>query len=87
MDDDIRVFIASSEIFSDYSTQISLYNVSSIDDIIQCFKEDLKNTLETNNFTQLKKKLDETSFHIHGYSIEEILTSKKEDVFYICDHE
>ena len=34
----------------------------------------------------LIKKVDESNFHIHSYKIEDILTSKPEDYFYICDH-
>ena len=34
----MRTFIASSELFSDYTLEISLFNVSNIDDIISEFK-------------------------------------------------
>lgn len=84
---DKRKFIASSEIFSDFSIEISLYNIESIDDIINIFVSELKECLEKNNFTNLVKILKEKKFHIHEHTIENILVSKYTDIFYICDHD
>ena len=84
---DKRTFIASSDIFSDFSVEISLYNIESIDDIINIFVSKLKECLEKNNFTNLVKILEEKNFHIHGQTIENILVSKHTDTFYICDHD
>jgi len=82
----IRLFIASSELFSNFQVSISLYKVSTIEDIINTFKDELSSVLKKNNLDNLIKKLNETDFHIHSYKIEDILTSNSEDVFYICDH-
>ena len=81
-----RLFIASSELFSNFQVKISLYNISTIEDIIVLFKEELNSVLKKNNLTNLMNQLNATNFHIHSYSIEDILTSNPEDVFYICDH-
>ncbi len=81
-----RLFIASSELFSNFQVNISLYDISTIEDIIVLFKEELNSVLKKNNLTNLVNKLNVTNFHIHSYSIEDILTSNPEDVFYICDH-
>ena len=81
-----RKFIASSETFSNFQTEISLYNISTIDDIIIIFKNQLKELFSSNNLTNLVKKVDESNFHIHSYTIEQILISNTEDNFYICDH-
>ena len=81
-----RTFVASSELFSDFSVDISLYNVSTIDEIIQLFTTELETVLKKNNFTILCKKLEQCNFHIHSYTIEDILTSGNEDIFYVCDH-
>lgn len=82
-----RKFIASSEVFSDFSVYISLYDVENIEDIINIFKNELKDTLEKNNFTNLVKILESKKFHIHGKTIENILISKVNESFFICDHE
>ena len=81
-----RKFIASSDLFSNFQLDISLYNVSSIEDIIKIFVSSLKEVLENNNLTMLVKILNERKFHIHSYTIEEILTSNYDSIFYICDH-
>lgn len=82
-----RLFIASSEIFSDYQLEISLFNVSTLEDIINLFILSLKERLEELNLTNLIKKLSESNFHIHSHTIEDILTSSDDSIFYICDHQ
>ena len=82
-----RTFIASSEIFTDYSYDISLVEVSTLDDIIEVFKNSLIELFKKNNLTTLKKMVEEKNFHIHSYTIEDVLTSSDESIFYICDHE
>jgi len=81
-----RDFICSSELFSDFKVSISLANIDTIDDIILIFKKELIQALEKNNFTRLIEKVNHCNFHIHSYSIEDILTSSINDIFYICDH-
>ena len=86
MENENRLFIASSELFSDYQLEISLYNVSSLEDIINIFILSLKEELEKLKLTIIIKKLTESDFHIHSYTIEDILTSEDDSIFYICDH-
>jgi hypothetical protein len=81
-----RKFIASSEIFSNFEVDISLYNITTIEDIIKIFVFSLKEVLEKNKLTMLVKMLEKKSFHIHNYSVEEILVSNYDSIFYICDH-
>lgn len=81
-----RTFILSSKLFSNFSTSISLFHVESLDNIIQLVKQDLLDVLQKNNFTNLIDELNKSNLHIHSYTIEEILTSNKDQVFYICDH-
>tara|TARA_Y100000814_G_scaffold246997_1_gene192603 strand:- start:223 stop:405 length:183 start_codon:yes stop_codon:yes gene_type:complete len=52
-----RKFIFSSELFSDFVYDISLYEVSNMDDIIKKFKDELMNIFEKHNLTILKKKI------------------------------
>ena len=81
-----RTFIASSETFSGFRVNIPLTDVGTIDDIITKFKNELHIVLKKNHFDILLEKLEITNFHIHEFTIEDILTSKQEDIFYICDH-
>ena len=82
-----REFIASSELFSDFTVEISLYNVESLDDIIKIFVRELMECLTKNNFRNLVEELDKKNFHIHGKPIEMILVSNDTESFFICDHE
>lgn len=83
---DERIFIASSKIFSNFQTNISLYDISTIDELINIFKYRLQKIFEDNNLSVLAEKVKKSNFHIHSYTIEQILTSNYEDFFYICDH-
>ena len=81
-----RKFIASSDLFSNFQVDISLYEVSTVDEIIKKFVLELKGVLEKNNLSMLVNILNNRKFHIHNYTIEEILISNYDSVFYICDH-
>ena len=83
---DKRTFIASSETFSDFQCEISLFQVETMDDIINMFRGTLSEIFTEYNLTKLQEVLNNTKFHIHGHTIESILTSDPEDVFFICDH-
>lgn len=83
---DKRKFIASSELFSNFEVEISLYSISNIEDIIKIFKDELINLFSKNKLVNLIKKVEEANFHIHSNSIEDILTSESEAIFYVCDH-
>ena len=80
-----RKFIASSDLFSNFQIDISLYNVTTIEDIIKIFVNSLKEVLEQNNLTMLIEILKKRNFHIHNYTIEEILVSNYDSIFYVCD--
>ena len=81
-----RKFIASSDLFSNFQVDISLYNVTTIEDIIKIFVNSLREVLEQNNLTTLIDILKKRKFHIHNYTIEEILVSNYDSIFYVCDH-
>ena len=83
---DKRTFIVSSDLFSDFQTDISLYNIETLDDIITILKKKLIDLFLENKLTQLAEIVKNKNFHIHSYTIEEILVSSPESYFYICDH-
>lgn len=83
---DERGFVASSDLFSNFQTSISLYDISTIDELINIFRSRLLKIFEDNNLSVLAEKVKKSNFHVHSYTIEQILTSNYEDIFYICDH-
>jgi hypothetical protein len=84
--DTYRTFVCSSELFSEFKVSISLQEIETIDDIIQIMKQELIQVLQKNNFSRLIDKVNHSKFHIHSNTIEDILTSSINDIFYICDH-
>ena len=83
---DKRTFIASSDIFSDFSVDISLYDISTKNDIVNIFKQSLMDVLSAHNLTILVEKLKKARLHIHTHTVDDILSSSKDSVFYVCDH-
>lgn len=81
-----RRFVASSNIFSGFTTEINIVFISTINELCKQFKENLKEILKKHHLEVLLKKLEDCNFHVHSHTIEDILTSKKNDIFYICDH-
>ena len=61
------VLLFSSELFSNYQTNISLYNISNIEEIINIFKSRLIDLFENNNLfnlSEIVKKQIFISIHI-----------------------
>jgi hypothetical protein len=81
-----RKFVASCETFSGYNILIDITQIETIDDIISYFKKKLESVLKAHNFEALIEILKKTIFHIHSHTIEEILTSNVNDIFFICNH-
>ena len=81
-----RTFIASSKLFSGFRVSINITQVDNFNDIINLFKKELKNVLKENNFEILVDELKKSKFHIHTATMEDILTSSLNDIFYVCDH-
>jgi len=81
-----RKFVSSSETFSGFSVFIDLTQVETLDDIIIFFKKNLEGVLKENNFEALIDIFKKTPFHIHTHTIEQLLTSEMNEIFFICDH-
>ena len=81
-----RQFIASSELFSGYEVMLDLNYCNSLDDIVNSFYDNLQNCLTLNKFVVLLDELKDCRFHIHTYTLEDIILSDKNMIFYICDH-
>ena len=81
-----REFIASSEIFSGFKVSIDITQIETLNDIINIFIKKLEDVLKGNNFDALLEILKKNNFHIHTHTIEQILTSEINDIFFICNH-
>ena len=57
-----RTFVASSELFSGFSTRINITFISTLNDICNQFKKDLKEVLKKHKFENLIKQLDNCNF-------------------------
>ena len=81
-----RTFIASSKLFSGFKTTINITEIDNLDNIISIFINRLMDTLKENNFENLIDELKKSKFHIHTNTIEDILVSNPNELFYVCDH-
>ena len=81
-----RTFVASSELFSGFKVEINIQSIDTLGDIIKIFVNELKSVLKQHNFEVLLGSVDVKKFHIHSYTLEQILVSNKDELFYICDH-
>lgn len=81
-----RKFIASSDLFLGYEVDIDISNCSNINDIINIFIEDLKKCLIRNNFIVLLEKLNNSNFHIHDVTFNDIINNDDNMIYYLCDH-
>ena len=82
-----RTFVASSEIFSGYKVDIDIRRIETLEDIVEIFIRDLKSVLKKYNLEALLDKLNYgNEWHIHTHTLEEILTSNVDELFYVCNH-
>ena len=82
----IKRFICSSELFSSYELDIDVNFYDSIDSIIDYFKNDMIELFNKHRLHGLVEQMNNTRFHIHSYTIEDILISDIGTIYYICDH-
>ena len=75
-----------SKVSTLFDEKLHIDNNDTIDDIIKIFNDELIEVFKKNKLTNLIKKVETTNFHIHSNSIEDILTSDKDAIFYVCDH-
>ena len=81
-----RTFIASSELYSGFRVNIDIRYVNTLDDIVKIFLDEMKLVLKQNNFEVLLEKVLDKEFHIHSHTLEDILPSNPDHIFYVCDH-
>ena len=65
---------------------INITEIDTLDDIVKKFLDRLIKVLKENKFEMLVKKVNETKFHIHAYTLEGVLTSERNEILYVCNH-
>lgn len=79
--------IFSSEVFQGFECDVDLELCKSLEDIIECAKNQLLFVLSEYRFEVLLEKAKKTNFHIHtGCSFDYLLHEVLPDVVWICDH-
>lgn len=83
-----RNFVISCPVFGGFSLDIVINDIESLDEIISTVLDNLKAILKSNNFEFLLEKLEnnKSKYHIHDFTIEDILISDSDKIFYICNH-
>ena len=81
-----RKFIISDEHFSGFGVDVDITQTDKLDDIVQSVKLKLLEVLKEHNFENLIILFQKKEFHIHSVSMERILTSDKDELFYVCHH-
>jgi len=81
-----RTFVASSELFSGFRVSIDIRYIDTLDNIVKIFLDELKLVLKQNNFEVLLEKIVDKEFHIHSHTLEQILTSNPDEIFFVCNH-
>ena len=81
-----RTFIASSRLFSGFKVDIDIQYIDTLEDIVKIFVNELRKVLAINNLEALLEECVEVKFHIHSHTLPDILTSNKDEIFYVCNH-
>ena len=75
-------FVCSSPIFNGFKCVIDMNYCDNLNDIVNKFRETLRNTLLNHNLDNLVKMLNESVISINNYEFNDILLSE-EDIVYI----
>jgi len=83
----LRTVALSDTDFSDFQTKVDLDEVDSIEDVISYVTNQLKSILTENNLVSLSERVDRHAWHVHDYTIVDMLTDDDVDrVYYVCSH-
>jgi hypothetical protein len=53
---------------------------------VNIYLNELRIVLKTNNFENLMNRIVDKEFHIHSHTLEQIMTSNQDDIFFVCNH-
>ena len=71
----IKRFICSSELFSSYELDIDVNFHDSIESIIEYFQNDMIELFNKHRLHGLVEQMNNTRFHIHSYTMEDMVIS------------
>ena len=81
------IFGVSSDLFQGYRRKVRRDEIESIEGVIEMIRGDLIRELERLHLGVLCEKLRYRRFHVHGYTLLDVLRSDQaEKVWYVCDH-
>ena len=81
-----KKFKISDRTFSGYAVDLDMEYYDSLDQICTAVKNNLIQFLKLHNLEILENQAKQINFHIHDYSIEDILIADKENIFWCCNH-
>jgi hypothetical protein len=83
-----RKFMISSDIWGGYTIFININQYRTIQEIVNHFKEQLKDMITTHNLTEQLHDFQHrhNKFHIHNFTYNDILNSASDTIFFVCDH-
>lgn len=79
----IRYIQVSGSIFSGYNHTIDIRYIDNLEDIITSTKKQLRNIFEKYRMEELLSIIDNTDYHIHTHTFEDILLNNS--TIYICN--
>lgn len=78
----------SHEVFQGFQQEVNVEQFNSKKGIIGEVVAELARVLKSNNLVILEERLkkEKESYHIHGFSFENIVDSNNVEIFWICSH-
>ena len=83
-----RLFIISCKTFGGFKINLTVNDFETLNEIVDAVLNELKKHLVSLSLESLLKELEDsrTVYHIHDYTLEDILLTESLNPFYICSH-
>ena len=85
----LRKFQLSCPVFWGYNKYIDIERYNNLNDIIKNVLDSCEEFFRNNNLIDLYEffKSIKSSYHIHDVTIDTLINSQENDIFYICRHD
>jgi len=77
-------FILSDELFQGFSVSLDKDDIESLEHVASCVAEKLKSELEKLHLEYLRDRLKQKNFHIHDFSLMDLLQGDDNATYYVC---